>query len=65
LSLGQQLIDRRAPLQARTKLAGLGAQRLVRQPLQRGLLRGRVTHQAGIVFDQPIVAAAEYAGQRL
>ena len=32
---GQQLIERRALLQPRAKLGGLGAQRLVRQRLQR------------------------------
>ena len=65
LALGQQLIEFLALLQPRPKLCGLGAQRIVRQGLQRGLVRGRVANQTGVVFDEPIVAAPEYAGQRL
>ena len=45
--------------------AVLAAQRLVGQPLQRRLEGAGLAHQTAVAFDEPIVAAAEYAGQRL
>ena len=54
-----------APGQAGTEFGRSGAQGLVAQGLQSGLLGLGIAHQAGIGLQQPFVTAAEQTGQGL
>src|SRR6059058_4425534 len=63
--LGQQLIEGRARLQALAELLGAGAQRLVTELLDLRLELVGGAHCACIATHEPLIAAAENAGEKL
>jgi hypothetical protein len=63
--LGQQLIERRAFLQARAKLLGLGAQRLIAHLLDLRLELVGGTHGATVAAHHALITAAKNAGEEL
>ena len=63
--LGQQIIDGRALLQPAAELVRLGAQRLVAERLDVRLELPGGAHGASVATDEPLVAAAEDAGEEL
>ena len=62
---GQEPVERSTLLEPGAKFHGLLAQLLIVKPLQRALVCAGLPDQAGESFDEPLVAAPEYAGQRL
>src|SRR5439155_18867713 len=63
--LGQQIIDARALLQPAAELVRPGSQRLVAERLDVRLELPGGAHGASVATDEPLVAAAEDAGEEL
>jgi len=63
--LGQQIVESRALLQTTAEFIGLAAQLLVTQPLNRRLELGSGTDIAAVAADEPLVAAAKKAREKV